>query len=110
MLVASVEWPTTRPVGPVGVVGSPRLRTPAQIVDDPAPARSRLSVIGHTTVRGQRATIVRVGASNGSMFGGHTALIWDRAGHTYALGYHGVDGNALALDKATAKRLVWVKP
>jgi hypothetical protein len=110
MLVASVEWPTTRRVGHVVVVGAPRLRTPAQIVDDPAPARSRLSVIGHTTVRGQRATIVRVGASNGSMFGGHTALIWDHAGHTYALGYHGVDANALALDKATAKRLVWVKP
>jgi hypothetical protein len=48
----------------------------------------------------------------GSAFAHHLVLVWNAAGHTYAYGFHVVDGlaNARARDLELARHLVMIEP
>jgi hypothetical protein len=91
------------------LVASPRpIRNDAKVVNGPAwyPA-ARVRPLRRLTINGWRMRAVHVpSATNaGSAFADHVVLIWTVGGHTYALGFHNVDGlrRTLEVDIALAR-------
>jgi hypothetical protein len=94
------------------LVASPRpLRNLAMLVNGPAwHAGQRVHVLGHRTINSWRVTSFSVppATNEGSAFAGHVVLAWTTGGHSYAVGFHNVDGSkaTLALDRALVESIV----
>lgn len=96
--------------------GAPRVeRSAARAIDGPTMvAGSRVERRGRLRVGAIRGWFYYVPfATNiGSAFTGHLVMVWTASGHTYAYGFHVVDGiaEARALDLEVARHLVMVDP
>jgi hypothetical protein len=98
------------------IIGAPKIvRDPARAIDGPT------MVPGSRVVRRGRLRIAAIrgwfyyvpfDTNIGSAFTGHLVMVWNASGHTYAFGFHVVDGmaEARALDLEVAKHLVIVRP
>jgi hypothetical protein len=98
------------------VVGAPKIvRNPARAIDGPTMiAGSRVERLGRLHVAAIRGWFYYVpfNSNVGSAFTGHLVMVWNASGHTYAYGFHVVDGMAEArtLDLEVAKHLAIVRP
>lgn len=106
-LTTSIQWPATDRIGHLVILAIPGSLSPEQIVDAPHPPETAIFVVGHGSVDGSPTAIVQVAESGASIFGGHTVLVWQRRGVTYALGFHGHDAKAIRLDQAVADSIQW---
>ena len=98
------------------ITTSPRaLSDPARVVNGPGwyPG-ARVRPLALVTVNGQkmRAVYVPPKTNDGSAFAHHVVLIWTVGNHTYAVGFHNVEGirATLALDVALARAIRLVAP
>lgn len=98
------------------LVASPRaLEDYAKVVNGPAWYRgARVRALKWVTVNGRRMREVYVppDTNDGSAFAGHVVLIWTVAGHTYAIGFHNVNGfdRTLTMDLKLARGITLVRP
>jgi hypothetical protein len=98
------------------IVASPRpIRNDAKVVNGPGwyPA-ARVRPLRRLTINGwrMRAVYVPSATNAGSAVADHVVLIWAVDGHTYAVGFHNVDGlrRTLELDVALARAIELVGP
>jgi hypothetical protein len=107
--------------GPTGfehlvVQGAPEIvRNPARAIDGPAMLPgSRVQALGTVMVNGNLMHwyFVPPDLNIGSAFAHHLVLVWTSTGHTYAYGFHDVDGIAKARtrDLQLARHLVMIRP
>jgi hypothetical protein len=111
-IVGSSETPEQHLV----IAVSPRpLRAPAKVVNGPAwyPG-ARVRLLGRMTINGWRARSAYVPpeTNDGSAFARHVVMIWTAGRHTYAVGFHNVEGirRTLALDVALVRAIRLVPP
>jgi hypothetical protein len=88
--------------GHLVIVSSPRaLRDPAKVVNGPGwyPG-AHVRLLRHLTINGWRVKGFSVpsATNEGSAFSHHAVLIWTTGGHTYAVGFHNVDGLPATFD------------
>lgn len=76
---------------------------------EPTPGEN-VVVEGAFRFRGQRAEWVRVPQSSSSIFGGHTVLLWSKAGHSYGVGFHGVGTRVRELNRVVAAGVELIGP
>jgi hypothetical protein len=109
---ASIGFPTNARVGHLVVIGAPTVMSAKDIINSPVRGAGEepVTVVGTASVKGHRAQVVRVPFSSATAFGEHLVLVWTVAGHTYALGFHGLDPMARRLDLAVAASVTLVKP
>ena len=110
-------------LGHIVVASAPQVIDPRSFIYlvgtvEPRPSR-RVKVAGKTMVRGHAAKYVhpslnprfdprpRVG---GTVFMGHTVLIWTEHGHTYAIGIAGPRIHARSVEAAMARQLTFAMP
>jgi hypothetical protein len=93
------------------IVASPHpVRNLARLVNGPAwIVGEHEQVLGHETINGWNVTSLFVppAANDGGAFAGHVVLAWTTGGHSYAVGFHDIDGEAatLALDNALVRSI-----
>jgi hypothetical protein len=109
---ASIEFPADERVGHLVIIGSPRRMSAREIISSPLPPPAQVPVVveGSVVIHGRPAQVVRVPPSSATAFGEHLVLVWTVGDHTYALGVHGTDPGARALDLALAASVHLVQP
>lgn len=119
---SDVTFPSSTRVSHVSMDAAPRIATPFEMVCTCRPsghgvypdvayphnAYFNLRRIGSTSIRGRTAVVFRVLTADGSAMQQHTVVMWSRGGHTYALGFHGLDPAAAPLDIAVADAIKYV--
>jgi hypothetical protein len=94
------------------LVASPRpVRNLAKLVNGPAwHSGQHEQVLGHSTINGWHVTsfFVPPATNDGSAFAGHVVLAWTTGGHSYAVGFHNIDGRraTLSLDRTLVRSVV----
>ena len=109
-VVGSIQGGTGTSFEHLVIQVSPRPVDYRHALDGPVPENSRGPAVGSLiTVDGRvmRWLFVSPTSDAGSAFMGHVVLEWTEQGHTYALGFHAVQGlkTAAALDYAFARHL-----
>lgn len=99
----SVEFPSETREGHLVISASPRPVAPLQFMSLLPSPHDRLDLAASVRLRNTKAQIVRVLVSDGSIFQRHTVLLWTEAGHSYAVGFHGLDREAQRLDLQIAE-------
>ena len=121
-IFSDIQFPSTTRVSHLSIAVAPFVATPFEIVCTCKPsgdypyarvayphnAYYTLRPVGHVTVAGKRAAVVHVIVADGSAMQRHTIVVWTRRGRTYALGFHGLDRAAVALDLAVARSIRYV--
>jgi hypothetical protein len=70
---------------------------------------ARLTRTRTLRVLGERAVGYRLGMSEGSIFAGHTVVVWHSGGRTYGFGFHGRGDRAGRLNAYLARHLRFVR-
>jgi hypothetical protein len=95
---------------------SPRaLHNAAKVVNGPAwYPTARVNPLTWVTINGwrMRAVFVPPATNDGSAFARHVVLIWTLGQHTYAVGFHDVEGlrQTFLLDEKLARNITLVRP
>jgi hypothetical protein len=98
------------------ITASPKpLRSYAKVVNGPAwYPQARVRPLAWLTINGWRMRAVYVPpiTNDGSAFAHHVVLIWTVGNHTYAIGFHEMNGirQTLGLDLKLAKRIRLIGP
>jgi hypothetical protein len=107
---------STTPDQHLVLTASPRaLHNDAKVVNGPAwYPTARVKQLARMTIHGWRvhAVFVPPATNDGSAFAQHVVLIWTVGQHTYAVGFHKVQGvhQTLLLDEELAKNIQLVRP
>ena len=107
---------STTPDQHLVLTASPRaLRNDAKVVNGPAwYPTARVQELSRMTIQGWRvhAVFVPPATNEGSAFAQHVALIWMVGQHSYAVGFHKVEGvhQTLLLDEELAQNIQLVQP
>lgn len=109
---ASIQFPTDAREGHLVIIGAPRRMSAKDIINSPVPPPGQAPVVieGTVAVARRLAQVVRVAPSSATALGGHLVLVWTVGAHTYALGFHGLDAGARALDLVVAASIDMVQP
>lgn len=106
----SVEFPSETREGHLVISASPAPVAPRKFMSLRPSPHDKLDFAGSVQLRGKQAEIVRVLVSDGSIFQRHTVLLWTERGHTYGIGFHGLDREAEGLDLRIARSIRLVAP
>jgi hypothetical protein len=104
----TVDFPSATREGHLVISASPRPVDALHFMSLRPSRVDKVEQVGTLRLRGHRAAILRVLVSDGSIFQGHTVTLWTEGGHTYGVGFHGLDEEAqpLNLRVAATARLV----
>jgi hypothetical protein len=104
----TVDFASTTREGHLVISASPRPVDALHFMSLRPSRVDKVDQVGSTRLRGHEAASVRVVVSDGSIFQRHTVTLWTEGGHTYGIGFHGLDEEAqrLNLRVAATARLV----
>jgi hypothetical protein len=105
----TVEFPSETREGHLVISASPRPVAPLRFMSLRPSPRDRLTFGGSVRLRNRKARVVRVLVSDGSIFNRHTVILWTAKGHTYGVGFHGLDREAQRLDLQIARSIRLVR-
>jgi len=106
----TVEFPSTVRESHLAVSAAPRPVDALHFVSLAPSSLHRVKRMTTLHFRGEQAEVVRVVVSDGSIFQDHTVLLWTEGGHTYGVGFHGLDAAAAKLNRVIADSLSLVPP
>jgi hypothetical protein len=106
----TVDFPTAVREGHLVISASPHPVDALHFMSLRPSPYDRIERAAEIRLRGHRAEVVRVLVSDGSIFQRHTLLLWTEGGHTYGVGFHGLDKEAARLDLQVARSIRLFRP
>jgi hypothetical protein len=106
----TVEFPTATREGHLVISASPRPVDAPHFMSLRPSSDDKLNRVERLRFRGRSGEVVRVLVSDGSIFQRHTVLMWTEGGHTYGVGFHGLDKEAEDLNLEVASKIELVGP
>jgi hypothetical protein len=106
----TVEFPTATREGHLVISASPQPVDAHHFMSLRPSSDDKLDRVERLRFRGSSTEVVRVLVSDGSIFQRHTVLMWPEGGHTYGVGFHGLDKEAEGLNLEVASKIELVGP
>jgi hypothetical protein len=106
----TVEFPTATREGHLVISASPHPVDALHFMSLRPSSDDKLDRVERLRFRGSSTEVVRVLVSDGSIFQRHTVLMWTEGGHTYGVGFHGLDKETEDLNLEVASKIELVGP